>query len=622
MRVDFDGDGIQLLRGLYDASGRQQDALNRQYERDWLQWNAIVDMTNRDPDLPHIALPKIYSVVEGGTPRDTKALLGMRPYLSWESKRKEFRDTAKCQVEMLDELLEKGGFFEEMALALKLKRLYGTSFISFSPYFEKVTERYWEDTPMGPVKREVEAHRLRIRVECWAPWEVKIDPAATGLNAPWKCRWAIKVQLASKRMIMQHYERGGYPDMDVQRLLDYSGSSTRYRAEHWGLQMISQIGLTAPEDDDDLGLLMKIEMPDRYVDIWQGEVLLKDGPNPFNHGMINLTRFIHIMQPHTQHRFWGMGEAKPLEVQAAMLNDIYNLAFQAYGLLMQPVIFHRKGAIKNSQSVYGFGNRIPIKSDDPSRPISHDFVVDPGQGLPKDHYMMAHTVERNMDLTSGQFEPQRGELGNKDNTATEVAILKESGDYRTELQVALAERMSMADLAVKGSSIIEQFGNINDAIEILGEERAMIMDHASPMDLPGGHNWTFKGSARIVNLLIKQRNFKELLPDIMSFPNVKPVGVSRKLMETFEFDDAEFREMFMDENEMAMMQAQQAAQASMDMENQAALGHLNQNQAAPKGAPTDTAGDQASPVRPTGAKKTVQKQAAEIRQKATQKAYV
>ncbi|MEA1998540.1 MAG: hypothetical protein U9N61_04345, partial [Euryarchaeota archaeon] len=506
--LDFDGKPLDLVEAAHEQSKIHQNARNVKYQRHYNNYRAFLDMTYRNPDRSNVFIPKLYSLIESTVPRDIKALYGLRPYIPFMSKRPEFREVAQYQAEFLDDLLHKTDFLNDMILVHKLKALYGTSFIEAIPFQEMTTEKalvpemvYGRQVGMRVQEQQVPRYRLRTRV--YAPWEVFADPYATDLSSPEGCRYVIKYQITDRRQILRMAEKGMYPDLDIELLMSDRGAEGEQLADHWGMAMLQDMGLVYSDAGNDMGVIMRYESPERYIDCWNGRVILRDTPNPFKHGMINLTKFSHIIDPHTQNRFWGLGEAELTESLCEMLNDTWDLTFNSHNLINNPTIYYRKGSVNPDALVRVPANRVGIDASS-DRPVRDSVYEEPGQGLPRDHYMIAQTIEDYIDLTSRKFEVGRGESTRGAETLGEVAYLKEAGDSNQELNVRLAET-SLSDLAIKCVSHNDQFATPQDHTEVLGQQKAMVMQFANPQDLPGGFNFQFKGSDRVTNQMIKQK---------------------------------------------------------------------------------------------------------------------
>src|SRR3990172_10486694 len=145
--LDFDAnpeveqDVLNLVQAAYDQSKDHQQARNNQSKRNYELYNCFIPAKYRHPDRANVFIPKIRSIVETLAPREVKALFSTRPYMPVETKRPEFKETARIQSEMLDEYMDKANLFEKAVVAAKIKVLDGNSFLEPLPYFEQITEK-------------------------------------------------------------------------------------------------------------------------------------------------------------------------------------------------------------------------------------------------------------------------------------------------------------------------------------------------------------------------------------------------------------------------------------------------------------------------------------------------
>jgi len=488
-----------------------------------------------------------------------RSVVGHRPYIPFESSRYEFRDQSELMQTYLDTQLFHAGMFNRYNDSAKIKTVYGTSFIEPLPVLVPTIERSIQPDMYGqPTLVESQTLQLRLKLRVLAPWEVYVDPYATNLEEKDGCRFVVKLVLTSRREIIRLAEMGAYPNLDIDELRKVQGGDAQDRAKHWGFSMLSDMGIPIPENDDDIGIVQRYESDTRYIDVWNGLHVLRAIDNPFKHGLINLSRHKHTSDPHPQNAFWGIGECKPNEVLFAMTNDIWNMTLTSHMIHNQPTIYYRKNAVHPDALVRTAGNRVAIDAGH-ERPISDSIMDAPINALPRDHYMIPTALERMQDMTSGIYDMQRGEMPIKESTASEAAMRREAGDIRLELEIRNSEAF-LADLGNKCLSHVDQFSTMADKIELLGQEGAARLMYSNPHDLPGGFNFTFKGSDRAANILIKQRNLKELTPMLLQIPNVLPGGLAQLLLETHEIPQADIRKFVIPDEIMQQIQQQQQQQ--------------------------------------------------------------
>ena len=99
----------------------------------------------------------------------------------------------------------------------------------------------------------------------------------------------------------------------------------------------------------------------------------------------------------------------------------------------------------------------------------------------------------------------------------------------------------------------------------------MRMFAANPSDIPGGFNFQFTGADKIANLLVKQRNMRELSRMVQNTPNVLPGWWIRQLLEAHELSDLDLDEGIIPDEVMFQMQQEMADGQAMEQDRQMQL---------------------------------------------------
>ena len=571
------GKALELVENVLTLSMEHQQSRNDKHSNFYKLYHGHIDEADRDPDHANIFIPKIRSIVETKAPRDIRALVGSRPYIPMVARRPEYRESSKVQSSLIDEYLYRGGFYPKLVSATKIKLLYGTAFMEQIPYFEMVTEKRIEPEivmgmQVGTKIVEEKVPRLRLHLQEYAPWEIYVDPYAVNLEEKGGCRYVVKIVLTHKDDIRELARNGAYEGVDIEKILGEETGTTTHQGEHRGLEMLQALGLPTANDDSGVGILMRFESEDRYIDVWNARSVLRDIPNPYDHGMINLSRFIHIPDPHPQNAFWGIGEGQCNEILQVMLNDSWNMTFDSHNMMNQGVTYYKKGSVNPDALVRTVGNKIAVDADD-GVSIEHCIKESFGQPLPDDHYRIPGAVEHMIDQSSFTYGPDRAEPSKKDITATADVMRQESGDSVRELSARLGEMVFMRSFGEKCLSIINQFATRADVVEVVGEEAAQRMIGLNPHDLPGGFNFAFKGADREASLLMKQRNWKELTPILAQIPNVSQAGLAKKLLEVYEEDDANVEELVTPDEDAQQMAQQAHEQEIVEIEEEKQRDH-------------------------------------------------
>jgi hypothetical protein len=134
--IDFDGDALKLFEAAWDASFGYQGPRDSQFNRDYQNFHAFLDMSERNPGRSNVTIPKIRSIIMTKGPQEIKAAIGRRPYIPFDSLREEYSALASLSSKMLDQMLYVSGFFNEFVLCDLMKITYGTAFMECVPYFK------------------------------------------------------------------------------------------------------------------------------------------------------------------------------------------------------------------------------------------------------------------------------------------------------------------------------------------------------------------------------------------------------------------------------------------------------------------------------------------------------
>lgn len=541
--LDYDGPPRNLVQDAHSLASKAQEERNRRYKRDYNLFHSRVDMRYRNTDRANVSLPKIWNIVITKVALEMKAIFGKEPWVPVEAKLKGWRWLSALHTQLIQRILSDAGLKRKGMLAFFLKDLFGTAFMRAEPYIDTMKQPMLvTDTlygmPTGQRIVDTDVDIVRFHVEVLAPWEVNVHPDATNLEEKGGCGFVTMPKIISKRVLFKEWGSNPlYSGFDWDKLMT-SKEQGEHR-DHFGKQMLQDLGITTTTEDEDVGVLLTYESDERQIITFDGEHVLLDRPNPWRHGRINLSRMIHTPDANTQNQFWGVGEAKPNEILNAVLNDLFNMALDNHNFLNQGMVYH-DDTIASDLIVHTVGGRVPITREG-DRPIS-DYVYESfGQNLPSDHYELQDRTERLMDLVSNVHRVQRAEPTMGDETATEVAILKESGDSTQEMYVSSIEDPFLRDFAGKMVWHIEQFCGATDYKHYLGEEGAMRMMQGNPMALnpanpnyiPGGFDFPFKGSDSVVNQFVRQQSMTALAPIALQIPNVLPGWFARKLFESF-----------------------------------------------------------------------------------------
>ena len=563
--------GLRLVQDCYNLARRYQQPRNDQIRKDYAMLRGYINMAKRDPSKAHVFIPKLWALVRNKIPREVKALFGIRPYIPFESCREDFRPVSDVINDMLDAYLVQSNFKARGMAALNIKVPFGTAFMESTPYYQIVDREDTEEFELGDQvytqATMTQKKLLRFRQRMLAPWEVYVDPFATGLEENGQCRFVVKPIVTSKREIYRLWQQGSYPKLDIEKFMGTMAGNGMGDYDDIGRQILAAFGLTQPGFDTDMGVWFRLECDaaygGRYIDVWNMMTVLSDDICPWKNldgePFINLSRVIHYPDSHTQNQFWAIGEIKPNEMLAMLLNDLASQAINTWNMISQPGIAFKENSITPEELAWQGGGRYRIRNTSSERPLSDAFQVISGSGLPQDHYRMIESAEQWIDLGSNNYGPNRGEPIGGQRTLGEYSLLKEAGQEPEEFMVTQDEEIFLKSHGEKMLSQMNQMASMDDVVELVGPERAAIMRYMNPKMIPGGYLFPFKGSDRVTNLLVKQRNLKELAQPLQTLLDSGKYELAAITMRAFEFQENEIMRIIGESQQMMMVQAQQQA---------------------------------------------------------------
>lgn len=572
--LDFDASGPEktrdFVRTFFEHAREAQQYKMEEFARVNKIVNNQLDMEGRDPNRANIFVPKAQSTIETIVPYQADALFGLRPFIPIELKRKEYGSIGGAMTDLLDMYLDDANFLVKGLQLLKYVAPYGLGFIEATPdYVERTIKTMVPELMTLPdgtqvlVGARLEKQKkffFQLGVRVYAPWEVYKDPFAKNLE---ECRGIIKFRgFTSKRELKKMAERGAFPDFDVDRL---DADMATFEQDDWSKRIAQDLGVSIPKTDDDMGAWISFESNDRYIDMWNFTTVLRDIPNPYEHGKINLTRVVNGQNYNPWTEWWGQGEIKPIEQLVHALNENWNQTFDNHNMQNEGIIFYDEDAFNVDQLVMIPGNRIPttLGAGKSVNDVIQERVT---PGLQRDHYAIPEKLEDMIDMTTGVNEIIRGEAAKQSRTAREAIMMKSAGEARMKLKVKLCERMGFGDFGLKALSIIDQFATADDIIDKIGVERAMMLPTVNPMAIDGGFHFTFKGSDRMSEAQMKRQDAKDVFQISVGQPSVRQDWLMRFLLEKFDVNEDELRDAIIPDEVVAQLQQmalEQAAQAEL-----------------------------------------------------------
>ncbi len=204
----------------------------------------------------------------------------------------------------------------------------------------------------------------------------------------------------------------------------------------------------------------KMKYPQGRRTIIAGDVVLDDGPNPYEDGKFPFVSWKCYDVPG---RFWGMGEVEHIISPQKYANEVVNVILDSARLMSNQVWVMDKnsGVAKNSLS-----NRMGlIVRKNPGTTVER---LSPPP-MPAYLQNIATLMRQDVEHISGVYDVTRGERPSGITAASAIQALTEQAQGRIKLKVQALEEM-LSELGCMWVNRIRQFWQTERNIRILGED--------------------------------------------------------------------------------------------------------------------------------------------------------
>lgn len=543
-------DPLELVNRAFDLSEQAQSQKFDEYIRLYQDYKGYQDLKNKDPYMAYPSSPLPYAIIESMTARDIASVFGVTPVVPVRSMDPAFSDDARAHQDALQCLLDFGNFRNQMAFAIKQKRLFGLSFIEPHPFFDEI--RVDEDRlktfngfPLGIETVEEIVKRFRFRFTPYSPWEIYRDPSADSLA---NARYAIKVSLVSVSQLIKRAKRGDFGNDYSLKGIEDESPSHDISKDH-GKAMKQAVGRTLEQQDPDIKFWLRYESQGRHVDVLDFKHVFRDRKD--ENLKINLVALVNNDDPNPSMRFDGISEIKPIESTVAMYNMTMAQLINNHSMQNHGVFAYQRGKVTPDQLIMRPGARWEVTGLLGNQtPLSAVQQI-PIQSLPRDAYMIPQLLESMMRLAVNFNEQDEGSAQTSGTTATGDAIRRQQSDSRKGMTISKLESQ-LGEIANLCFSHMDQMMLPEDWASLIGVERAQALQSTNPNKIPGGCRFHFTGKDRAQEMLVKRRE----MIDLISVVGPQPI-LLRKLFDSYAWTESEFEELI----QGMQQQQEQAAQA-------------------------------------------------------------
>lgn len=508
------------------------------WESDWneadKQWQMYHTTRQEDDWRSDLKLPTAMSIVEAALAE----MIDQSPGIVYMPREPGDKEKAEKLQKIFEYTWEKGNGDIELVKFIKDVLIYGTG----------IGEEYWKQDIRA--KKELEDFDLeKFQPTGWTEkedidfddcyfesipiWNFFIDPTATSLETAQDC---------IKRLVLSQDEfKNRYKKLPNYKKVVSGGNVFR---PEWFTPVRNF-------DDDEVEILHYYnKVKDLYLIVANGVLLTpSDNPIPYKHKDFPFVQGIDVIVPHS---FYGYGEPRVVRDLADEKDTLRNMRLDTTHL--------------NIHKRFIVDDRLELDDEDfKARP--HQAIKGPPGTIEEVQQSPIHPeAYREEELLNDDIvkatgiDPRltAGGAGSQEETATEVAIKRESALRRVRLKLRLLEKIALRRIARLRLSNIQQFYAIPKVKTILGENEVeeeketyrsirfkspsgeMTWFTSSPEDLIGEYDIVVvAGSTLPVSKALESQKKINLFDRLVGHPNVDQRKLVEIVAEAFDIDPDE-----------------------------------------------------------------------------------
>ena len=520
-------------------------------------------LDEENEDLANIFVPKIFADIEAITPRIVMAMLSRRPWVRVMPREKDDTTRAKIATKLLQAQFDRQQMFVKQVNFVKQALIYGTSVGQIGWREEKRIQkvRVYRDRIVGGFNLtqlmgfpQVPVDEEQVIVDWDDPWFEPLDiwdfyPDPDGKTID-EMGWVIRREWVSR----EDMERAGVYDNISEAARTALGANEQRPSE----ERLGSVGLgpgqplhirTRPIE------LLHMWTNDQVVVVANRAVVVRNEPNPFNHGR---KPFVAIVDTPVPHEFWGIGTAQVLKDLQHELNTIRNQRRDNVTLALYKMFIASKHAgINPNEVVWRPGGIIWVDDVTDVRNLIQPIEV---QDVTRSSYAEEQQVHKDMQEVSGVSDFFRGAMVETSRTATEIQQAAIGGGLRVDIRVRLMAEMGLKEIARHFLDLNRQFLTTERVVRFVGERGREEWVRVAPGDLQFPYDDLIPAVANIeswANLLQQREDMLRWVQIFGRAPQLLQMVNWRKfaelVTETFSFADPE--ELLIPEEQAQALQA-------------------------------------------------------------------
>lgn len=528
---------IKLLRNDFD----RYRELRKPFERDWARYDRLYHMTpdkgKNQVGRANLVVVDAFEGVETIVPK----MVGQRARFTFAARKKADINNAQVMTDLCDYQQE------QMDVELKCQDVYrdctkfgtGISFLGWKQSIKKIIYEEAAETPEekadGTVTGEFKKQYVIKKVIYDDPWEeylsiwqVWTDPYVQNTEDQHSFVIVrVKRKSWAVGMIDEKVFRGNPDDLKA-------GNPSNASEEGMLLQQpmdAQNMEISFKDDElDPFGVVYERWSKDRVITTWNNQVVLRDIPNPFAHGMVPI---LNVVYTRVAGCWYGKGAVAAAEPQIQELTDHRNNLMDDANARAHSMWIRKRGSeidddqlISKADGVIDVNNRGDIEEirRQPADQSAYGFLN-----------ILRDDIKRALGLNDYAF----GNMPSKRVTSGEVATASGAGASRLEMPLMTYENMYVKRKGLMMYKMNQQFLKEEKTYRVTG--KSVQFKSISPTDIQGDFDvMPIPGSSKAQDKAFK-RNDKLTIMNILRgapFFNA-PKFVADMLKNDFDFANSD-----------------------------------------------------------------------------------
>jgi hypothetical protein len=457
-----------------------------------------------DETRANIFVPEVFTAIETLTPRLVSNFLNSsKPAIRVFGREESDMANAVSAEKLL------AYQFEKMEMPLKLISFYKQALL----YGTSVGKVYWDYRVRKGRNGEDVVVYDDPAFEVLDVFDFYIDPGATGID---DARYCIHRKFLSWEDLKKRESDGIY--RNVEKLKNCGGYVES-----------ASVGDREPGDSSDpleerTFEILEYWEDDRVVTVGERSVILRDVPNPFDHGKKPFVQMVFVPVPF---EFYGIGVIEPIEGLQMELNTKRNQRLDNVNMVINRMWLLQRGAMDDLRQLYSRpGGVIVVNDINGLQPL-------PSPDVTSSSYNEEEKIKSDIQNTSGISDYIRGMISSDKQTATEVRIKSEQGANRFDFNFKLMAEMGLKRIASLVIQLNQQFVESDRTIRIIGEKGADFRK-ITPAEIQGNFDLIPNVDPLRIQEMENRQQILTLYSTLINNPIIDKNALTKKLLESFD----------------------------------------------------------------------------------------